>query len=89
MEIYMRDYYLNEKKNDLEYKYFLNVLLLQGYWVQEFTIYVYTRPKTQSEDVTLSEEEQTWSRESVLVEKEVGFDHNGPGGQAEDECLLG
>ena len=29
-----------------------------------------------------------WSGESVLAEKEVGFDHNGPGVSAEDECLL-
>jgi len=25
----------------------------------------------------------------VLVEEEVSFDHNGPGGWVEDECLIG
>ena len=62
---------------------------MQGCWAQEFIIYVYTGPKAQFQDVTLFEKEQMWLGQSMLVEKEVSFDHNGPGGWAEDECLLG
>jgi len=49
---------------------------------------VYVGPKTQVEDQRTSKEEQTLSRESVLIDEEVSFDLNGPEGQAEDECLL-
>ena len=56
---------------------------------QELIIYVDIGLEAQSEDEKSSEEEWTLSRESVLVNEEVSFGHNGLVGWAEDECLFG
>ena len=43
----------------------------------------------QFEDKGLSKEEKSSSEETVLMNKEVSFGHNGSKGWAEDECVLG
>ena len=43
----------------------------------------------QAEDKGLSEKEKFSSEETVLMNKEVSFGHNGLRGWAEDECVLG
>ena len=52
-------------------------------------MYVYIEPGVQFENERSSQNEQTLSRESVLVEEKVSFGHKGPRGWAEDEGLLG
>ena len=42
----------------------------------------------QAEDNVLSEEEKSSSEETVLMNKEVSFGHNGSREWAEDECVL-
>ena len=42
----------------------------------------------QAEDNGLSEEEKSSSEETVLMNKEVSFGHNGSREWAEDECVL-
>ena len=63
--------------------------MLQGYWAQEFIIYLYIGPVAQGEDEGLSKEEKFLSNETVLVNKEVSFGHNGLRGWAKDKCILG
>ena len=43
----------------------------------------------QAEDERLSEQEKFQSEETVLVNKDVSFGHNGSKGWAEDKYLLG
>ena len=59
-----------------------------GSWAQEFIIYLYIGPVAQAEDKGLSEEEKSSSEETVLMNKEVSFGHNGSRRCAEDECVL-
>ena len=42
----------------------------------------------QAEDEDLSEEEESLSKEIVLVNKEVNFGHNGLTRWSKDKCLL-
>ena len=42
-----------------------------------------------SEDEGLFKEEKSLLEETVLVNKEVSFGHNGSRGWAEDKCILG
>ena len=42
----------------------------------------------QAEDKVLSEEEKSLSKETVLVNKEVSFGHNGSRGWADDKCII-
>ena len=43
----------------------------------------------QAEDKDLLEEEKSSSEETVLMNKKVGFGHNGSREWAKDECILG
>ena len=43
----------------------------------------------QAKDERMSKEDKSLSKETVLVNKEVSFGHNGLRGWAEDECILG
>ena len=43
----------------------------------------------QVEDKGLSEEEKSLSEETVLVNKEVSFSHNGSRGWTKNKCILG
>ena len=52
-------------------------------------IYLYIGPMAQVEGQEWSEEEKSLIEETVLVNEEVGFGHNGQGGLFEDECVLG
>ena len=62
---------------------------MQRYWAQEFIIYLYIGHVAQAKDEDLSEEEKYLSEETVLVNKEVSFGHNGSRTWAEDKCILG
>ena len=56
-------------------------LNLQGSWAQEFIIYL--------SNMGLFEEKKSSSEETVLMNKEVSFGHNGSRGWVEDKCILG
>ena len=71
-------------KSFFKYKFYM-----QEHWAQESIIYLYIGPVAQAKDQELSQEEQSLAEETVLVNEEVGFGHNGLGGFFEDECLLG
>ena len=62
---------------------------MYGLWAQEFIIYLYIGPVAQAKDNGLFEEEKFSLEETVLMNKEVSFGHNGSRGWAEDKCLLG
>ena len=50
---------------------------------------MYIRPVAQAEDKDLPEEEKSSLEETVLMNKKVGFGHNGSRECAEDECVVG
>ena len=64
-------------------------LNLQGSWAQEFIIDLSIGLVAQAENRGLSEEKKSLSEETVLMNKEVSFGHNGSRGWVEDKCILG
>ena len=50
-------------------------------------IYIFG-PVVQAKDERLSKQGKSWSEETVLVNKESSFGHNGSRGWAKDKCLL-
>ena len=67
----------------------IGLQVLQGPWAQEFIIYPYIGPVAQAKNKDLPEGENSSSKETVLMNKKVGFGHNSSREYAKDESVFG